>query len=478
MYCMSTIKFKATPKQYQALQYLNDDITTSLWYWWAAWWGKSYLWVFWVWQQCQRYPNTTWFFWRKERVNLLRTTFASYNKFLRDYNVPENNRWVFKEKDSVILFSNWSKILLLDLARQPSDPLYTRFWSLELTGWFVDESNEVDAACIEILSTRVGRQMNMEYSLKPKILETFNPDHGHVYSRFYKPFKDGTMPEYRKFIPALVGDNSYQNPDYQVQLSRVDNPITVQRLLYGNFEYDDNPAKLFRWDEISDMFSNIITERKDMYITCDPARLGKDTTRIIVWKWYETVEIKTLHQQTTDVVAFEIRDLEKKYRVHRYNICIDSDGVWWWVADQLRGCVQFVNNSTPISVDPDKSQFANLHNQSSFANLKTQCYFVLKYFLEKRLIKINASWEDRSDLEQELDNITIDKPDSDTKIKLESKDKMKDRIGRSPDLADAIMMRMIFPLRNWEDIYNPQRAIDDNYEEETMIEVEMDDYLL
>jgi hypothetical protein len=55
----------------------------------------------------------------------------------------------------VIKFANGSQILLLDLAYLPSDPLYTRLGSLELTGAFVDEAAEVDERCITILSTRV-----------------------------------------------------------------------------------------------------------------------------------------------------------------------------------------------------------------------------------------------------------------------------------------------------------------------------------
>lgn len=78
---------------------------------------------------------------------------------------------------------------MLDLAYKPSDPTYTRFGSMELTGGFVDESNEIDAQCLTILATRIGRQRNSEYGLKPKMLQTFNPDKGHVYANFYKPWK-------------------------------------------------------------------------------------------------------------------------------------------------------------------------------------------------------------------------------------------------------------------------------------------------
>jgi hypothetical protein len=47
---------------------------------------------------------------------------------------------------------------------------------LELTGGFIDESNEVDMLAITMINTRLGRQMNKEYGIVPKLLETFNPD--------------------------------------------------------------------------------------------------------------------------------------------------------------------------------------------------------------------------------------------------------------------------------------------------------------
>lgn len=71
----------------------------------------------------------------------------------------------------------------------PSDPLYTRFGSMEFTAGAIDEAAEINEQAITILSTRVGRHLNQKYSLAPKILETFNPDKGHVYRRFYDPYR-------------------------------------------------------------------------------------------------------------------------------------------------------------------------------------------------------------------------------------------------------------------------------------------------
>lgn len=429
------LTFKASKKQWEAIKYLYDDITTEIGYWGWAWGWKSFLWVFWVWSMCMKYPQTRWFFWRKELVNLRRTTLNSYYKFLWKYEIPEENRGKLNWQDNTIRFNNWSEIILLDLAYQPSDPLYTRFGSLELTGWFIDESNEIDVQCITIINTRIWRQNNREYWIKPKLLETFNPDKWHVYDRYYKPYKSWTSPEYRKFIPALATDNPHIDPNYIDQLMKSDN-TTKQRLLYWNFDYDDTAWKVFRYDEVLDIFNNNIDNSWVRYLSCDVARLGKDNTVISIWEWLECWEIIIKNWLTTDQTAKLIRDYESQYWIHRNNIIIDSDWVWWWVADQLRWCTQFINNGRP---------FDDWFKQN-YSNLKTQCYFKLREYAEKRTVRIIADWDIKEQLSQELSNIMLKNEFIDQKIQLESKEDMKRRLGRSPDIADSIMMRMYYEV--------------------------------
>ena len=67
--------------------------------------------------------------------------------------------------------------------------------------------------------------------------------------------------------------------------------------------------------------------------------------------------------------------------------------------------------------------------------------------MEKRLVRVNADWDIKEKLSQELSNVMLKNEFTDQKIQLESKDDMKKRIGRSPDLADSIMMRMYYEVK-------------------------------
>ena len=154
------LEFKASEKQAMAMQYLMDNVTREVGYGWGAWWGKSYIWVAWLWMMVNKYPWVRYFMWRRELSNLMKTTLNSYYKFWEDYQIPLELMWKLDKKYNIIKFPNKSEILLLDCAQQPSDPLYTRFGSLELTWGFIDESNEVDLQAITILKTRISRQKN------------------------------------------------------------------------------------------------------------------------------------------------------------------------------------------------------------------------------------------------------------------------------------------------------------------------------
>lgn len=446
------INFKPIPKQEVALNYLLDDKTTAIWYWGAAWWGKSYLGVFRIWMMAMQYPWTRWFIGRKELTNLMKTTMQSYWDMKRDYNIPDYAMGKLDWKNNIIKYQNGSQVYLLDLAYKPADPMYARLWSMEFTWGFVDESAEIADSALTILRTRVWRQLNDEYKLKPKILETFNPDKWHVYQDYYKLRKEKALPERKVFIPSLATDNPHLSPDYIAQLERSDE-ITRQRLLYGNFDYDDTNSKLFRTDEVMDMFTTLVDRTWTNYLSVDVARQWKDSTRIIVWDWLVAIRCEKLQWATTDVVAQRIKDLEYQYSVHRHNIVIDTDWLWVWVADQVRGCYQFHNASRPIETE----------SSWNFWNLKTQCYYKLQELAEKRKIRLELDWTDREELVLELENILVKNLDKDGKRLLESKEDMKKRLwNKSPDIADAIMMRMVYSLE-WTEEVKTYKAVFDDY---------------
>jgi hypothetical protein len=138
---------------------------------------------------------------------------------------------------------------------------------------------------------------------------------------------------------------------------------------------------------------------------------------------------------STTELSSEIRELIQKYGVHPNNVIVDSDGVGGGVADQIRG-TNFVNNSRP------------LHEQN-FSNLKSQCYVKLSELFKEGRMSINILDPSITDeLTQELLSVKLKDVDKDNKVSVQSKDEMKKVLGKSPDLSDALMMRMYFEIKS------------------------------
>ena len=120
------------------------------------------------------------------------------------------------------------------------------------------------------------------------------------------------------------------------------------------------------------------------------------------------------------------------------------------MCDQLRGCYNFVNNASPFKTNMEKN--TDIYKQN-FGNMKAQCYFMLKQYMERRAIRVNADGLLKNAITLQLDNVLV-KPQTgaDTKVYLESKEDMKKRMnGKSPDHCDAIAMRMIWVVRQEND---------------------------
>lgn len=430
------INFKPSVKQFKAWEYLSDLVTSFVGYGGAAFSGKSYLLCYWLTSMSIAYPGTAWGLGRKQLTVLKKTTLLTLFKVFDECHIINGVDFKYNQQNNTVTFSNGSVIFLIDTMSLPSDPLFTRFGGLELTGAAVDESAETDHKAIEVLSTRLGRRLNDKYNLPAKMLETFNPAKNHVFSRYYKPYNDNAEKVDVKFVPALPSDNpSPEVPAYIARIMSTGSKITIERLIKGNFMYDDDPSALIIFNKIQDSFTNSFAERGEKYITADIARFGSDNTVIGVWDGLVLEKIVTMDKNKVTEAASEILSLANTYSVPISNIIIDDDGVGGGVTDII-GCNGFVNNSKALP-NPETNQDDN------FNNLKSQCYFKLS-----ELINTNKIWfrpeQYKQLITEELEQVKQKDMDKDGKKMVIPKDKVKELLGRSPDFSDMIMMRMWF----------------------------------
>lgn len=432
------IKWTQTRKQREAWEILNDKNTTELLFGGGAGGAKSYLGCAWLILNCINYPGTTWVMGRKVLKRLKETTLATFFRICSEWGIKPDVHYVYRLQEGLIEFKNGSVILLKDLMTYPTDPEFEALGSLEITGAFVDEASEVSEKAINILNSR-RRLLLDKYGLIPKTLMTCNPTKKWLYSEFYKPNKEGKLKPYRKFIQALVGDNPFISKHYIENLQKLDE-ISRQRLLFGNWEFDDDPAKLLEYDDIMDLFTNTPEPSAEKYISCDVARFGSDRTVIVVWEGYVAKKWQTMAKSSVTDVVTQLEQLCVTEGVRRSNVIVDEDGVGGGVVDMLDGCKGFVNNSAPIQPDQEEKRV-------NYGNLKTQCAFEFVRLAKAGKVRIEGlTVEDREMFIQECEQLKQKDIETEGKIYLVPKDQIKENIGRSPDLLDAVCMRFYFEV--------------------------------
>ena len=470
------LKFKATTKQRLALKYLYDNKTESVGYGGGGGGGKSFCGCFWVWSMCQRYPGVRYFFAREELKRLKQTTLVSYFEFLEKYEIPEQQQGKFSNINSSISFENGSEILLLELSYKPSDPLGRRFGSFLFTGGFIDESYECNFDYIDVLYSRIGRWKNAEYSITPKILETFNPDKGHVYTRFYQPYKNGNMPTDRKFVPALVIDtlkhpsffkkNYSLHPDdigteagIYVETLQNRSQIVRERLLWGNFEYDNDPNKLIQYDAILDLFTNeFVKSTKNKCIVADIAMYGSDF--FVIGVWYGNVLVECYHAEKSggEEIIGKLKEIALSHSIPESKIIYDGDGLGSFIGGPggfLKNAKPFINNSRPDFVKKEGGK-----EGKEYANLKSFCAYKLAEEINNNKLFLKALQYDegvKERLIKELEQLKGKHLGDDLKKKdIISKEEMKKNLnGKSPDFLDMLIMKQY--LNHYKPISRPKK---------------------
>lgn len=457
------------PKQTEAWEIFEDPEKTELGYGGSAGGGKTRLGWYLVIHVAESFPGSRVAVARKELKNLRLTTLAELFIIFNELGYKRDRDYRYNEKDSIIKFSNGSEIILLDTQRDSEDPEYTKFGSLPLTWAWCEESNESPEKAIEILKTRIGRHNRFVVNgktviAKPFWLETFNPNKGYVYRQYFKPWKEGKLPAYRAFIRALPTDNPHLLPAYITNLERADK-TTRERLLKGNFDYDADPMKIMTYDAISDLRTNTLAEPEygkkfPKFLINDIARDGGDKIVLGEFEGLTLVGLTVNTYQGTDQTEQDIKDQAGESKIPYSNILSDEGGVGGGVIDHLKGTKGFIGNARARTLT---DTFTGKEVAQEFSNLRSQCYFKLADYVNDHVMAVRLRYfktniegyteeQALADLEEELDAVkrvapTGSQHEKKAILAKRGKGSMSEALGRSPDFADVMMMRMMFEFK-------------------------------
>lgn len=438
-----TLNCHGNEKQLLASEYWIDDTTEDICYGGSKGSGKSFLGCSLIFGDALIYPETHYFIARKELNDLRKFTIPSIHEVF-DIWGTDKRYYTYNGQDNYFELYNKSRVYLLAAKYLPSDPDYSRFGSMQMTRGWIEEAGQFEESAKNNLSASIGRWKNDVYNLKGKLIQTCNPSKNYLYPEYYKKNKDKTIEPHKKFIQALPSDNKKLPKGYIERLHNTLGKSEKERLLFGNWEYSDDPMLLFAdYDKIIELFTNDFLQNQyinsERYITADIAYEGSDLFVIGVWSGLMVIDVIVIEKISELLVGSKIEEIRQKYHVPKSHIVYDADGLKRFVkhsaeSGYLKDAKQFFNGGKPIG-------------KENYKNLKAQCYFKLSDYVSKSKIFIKHNVY-REKIIEELEQIKqLERNDDNEPLRLEKKVDLKERLGRSPDFADMIMMRMFFELK-------------------------------
>lgn len=424
------------PRQIEALEYLStDSCIEQVLYGGAAGGGKTRFGCMWQIQRRLKYAGTRSLIGRSKLDTLKKTTLKTFFETATDMQLTNGLHYFYNANANTIKFFNGSEIILKDLFHYPSDVNFDSLGSLEITDYFIDEVAEVTEKAVNIVHSRCRYKLK-HFNLIPKGFLSCNPSKGWLYNEFYLKNKRNELPEHRAFVQALPQDNPFLPEAYLTSLSRLPE-YDRKRLLEGNWEFDDDTDKLFSTDKLNMCFRSELLANGKKYITADIARYGKDRTIICLWDGMTLMRIVEMRRADLREVGENIQRLSRENNIPLHHVLVDEDGMGGGLVDLYR-MKGFVNGSKA--------------KHTIYQNLKTECYYKLAEVIEKHELTIN-DYQHKEQIIKELELVKRHRTNVDGKLQVTPKEHIKAVLGSSPDIADAIMMRMYFELNPSYNVY-------------------------
>lgn len=444
------IDFEQTYDQALAWQILHDLETRELLFGGGAGGGKSELGCAWAITMCLNYEGIRGLIARNTLKDLKDSTLLTFFDVCKKWGLEPDKDYTYYSDSHIVFHQTGSTIYLRELKWIPTDPNFDRLGSTEYTFAFIEEAQQIRQKAKNILRSRLRYKLQ-ENGLKPKLLMTCNPSKGFLYTEFYKPAKENKLPTVKKFVIALASGNRFVDPSYIENLRTLDKE-TQERLLYGNWEYDDDPSTMIKYDALVDMFSNKVPVSEKGFIIADVARQGRDRTVISYWLGLRCVRIAAFtklplvpspedqlriargEKPLGKSVAGKLIEWRTQYNVPLSRVLADEDGMGGGVIDYL-GCKGFMGGRRPFNGKNGKPE--------NYPNVKTQCAYKLSDIVNASLLSIECDNPALRELIlEECEQLKTEGQDKDGKRRIVAKDTIKDKIGRSPDFLDNLTMRM------------------------------------
>jgi len=418
------IKVKLTLKQTQCWDSFWNPNINSILFGGAMGGGKSYIgclllfqYAIWVIEKFKlpvtKYPIQLGFMGRNRGVDFNDTTLETWKRI-----IPQN-QYEIRVQDKEIIIQGKVKYSFGGLDREED---VSKFSSAEFAVIFIDQAEETDRDNIAILRSRFRLQINGE-PLPYKELYTANPRNCWIKDEFVLGSDTKKM-----YIPALPIENPYLPPTYMASLQEAfkHRPELLLAYLEGSWdslEGEDIVIKDIWIRDAANVVKSYIGRAKRVF-GVDVARFGDDLTVCYYLEGTDIVDKMIFGQKDTMYTAGMIHIWAQEKNPDL--IGVDVIGLGAGVADRLREMGDKVL---------DVNSAEKVEEEEKYYNLRAEMWWNTgRRFAEK---DIKLTWQDK-DLARELSSVSYLIRNG--KILIEPKEKIKERLGRSPDKADAYII--------------------------------------
>lgn len=219
----------------------------------------------------------------------------------------------------------------------------------------------------------------------------------------------------------------------EILQAQKDLPSKVFKQLYLA-EEQESEDQLISFETINSFWTNTFVEEGKRYITADIALHGSDKFVIFVWSGWRIIHYENIDKIEAPEVEKRLKELAERFNVQRNSITYDADGLGSFLRGYLGGATPFNNGGKPIG-------------EGNYKNLKSQCGYEFAKHCNMKGIYIDPNAKvTKPEIIKELECLQSYALDNDGKMQIMPKAKIKEIIGHSPDILDALIMRMIFEV--------------------------------
>lgn len=191
--------------------------------------GKSYVCLATIILLCRLYPDSKWCVIRESVPTLKKTTIPSFFKI-----VPRNFIRSYNQQDQIVIFKNGSQIMFM-AEDYTNDKDFDRFKGLEVSGFLLEQIEELNEGLLDICFIRAGR-WKTNPNAPPVILANVNPTLSWPKKLIYDRWNTKSLPEDWYYLPAKITDNPalFNDKTYMDRLKNLDD-MTKRRLIDGDW---------------------------------------------------------------------------------------------------------------------------------------------------------------------------------------------------------------------------------------------------